>query len=138
MQTIVVDEHIENAIALRARKAKEVHGRKVHAQQIGEHTGLLALQEMGVHGAHRHKSSADQIEVGESGLRKIGGDAEKTGESHEKHQVEVGKVLFGRVEPLQGGLHKVENGRIGLLAVHHVQEHFGQKEDDGGFGRYGV
>ena len=62
----------------------------------------------------------------------------ETGESHEKHQMEVGKVLFGRVEPLQGGFHKVENGRIGLLAVHHVQEHFGQKEDDSSFSRYGV
>ena len=32
VQSVVDDEHIENAVALRAREAEEVHGRKVHAQ----------------------------------------------------------------------------------------------------------
>ena len=68
VQSVVDDEDIENAVALCAREAEEMHGRKVHAQQIGKHFCLLAFQDVRVHGAHAGKSAAHQIEVGESGL----------------------------------------------------------------------
>ena len=80
---------------------------------------------MRVHGAHAGKSAAHQIEVGESGLREVGGDAEKAREAHKKCQMEIGVVALGGVEPLQGRRHEVENLFVGLLAVHHMEEHLG-------------
>lgn len=132
METVVLVQNVEDALASVAREAEDVHGGIVHAEEEGEVFRLVVLQEMGVGWLCAAIAGGDEVEVGEGsgcgmkvampyveGRVEIGIYADEATEVYEEYEMEVchRDGVIHDVQPLERGLEiAVERGVLFLLA----------------------
>src|SRR3712207_3513247 len=106
-----------------------MHRFVVHTHEHPHAGSLFGAQKVGMQ-RHTMRKLAT-LEVEETPLLvvfKIGKEAYEARQTHHKHQMEVGKVGLGTIEPLHAVHHIVEEQRVLLLATRGIIEEFGYEE----------
>lgn len=135
MKTIIVIEHGEAARPLLTVHGKEVHGVVIHPHQGDQARGFVRIDvEAVLLRRQRRKTGVQKVETGTGGIfLQIGVKSQKSRQTHQKDQVEIGIALLTGIQPADGMTQVGKQGRILQLFVNGPVEEFTQKKGDGRF-----
>ena len=129
MQPIEPDNHVHDAVAVVVVHVEKMHGGIFHPQQGVDVGCVSGWQEIAMRRSLRGKVGRAQVkQVALMIVFHVREESYKSAQPHHKHQMEIGKLPFAAVEPLQAVGHKLIERRIHLLVARSIIDELSQEE----------